>query len=157
MEKIASAISGLTYMTDFITLGIKCLFKFLKLDEQKTIVEELDGNLKENWAVDLKRRVQQYGYKYAFSLLFSKKKIHAQRSRYRHEESCTSYSIYFIANNEKVTFSNFPCNGLRLVDMKFFPKLPDQVIINEYEPGEHQIYVTRRARNQPTCRQNSLL
>lgn len=57
-------IKGLTYIPNFITQ-----------EEQDNIVQQLDGALNENWAHDLKRRVQQYGYRFIYvSILNDMKK-----------------------------------------------------------------------------------
>lgn len=66
-----------------------------------------------SWLLDLKRRVQHFGYKYDY------------RAR------TVSFSDHLGALPEWL-----PCLGQRLVRDGIFDRLPDQVIVNEYLPGQ---------------------
>ncbi len=94
-----SAISGLTYIPNFITQA-----------EETALLEKIDN---QPWLLDLKRRVQHYGYKYDYKVrnITSEHKLGALPS--------------FLQNY---------CD--RLEQDKIFTKAPDQVIINEYQPGQ---------------------
>jgi len=90
--------------------GLVYVRDFITKDEEKEIVKNVD---KENWSHDLKRRVQQYGYTFSYET--------------------------------KQVDPNFPTDPMpswlepvrnRLVEGKYFPVLPDQLIINEYNPGQ---------------------
>jgi len=65
------------------------------------------------WIADLKRRVQHYGYRYDY------------KARYVTSESYLGPLPEWVSPY---------CNQLRING--FFPQLPDQVIVNEYEPGQ---------------------
>lgn len=90
-------IDGLIYFPSFITE-----------EEEKSLLEIID---QQAWLEDLRRRTQQYGYKYDYT----KKKI---------DESMAIGSIpkWLSGINERL--------------LPFFTKLPDQIIINEYLPGQ---------------------
>jgi alkylated DNA repair dioxygenase AlkB len=67
----------------------------------------------ENWLGDLKRRVQHYGYKYDYKARF------------------IDYSMKIGELPEWVTpFAN------KLYQEGYMPALPDQLIVNEYKPGQ---------------------
>ena len=67
----------------------------------------------EKWLGDLKRRVQHYGYKYDY------------RAR---------YIDYFMRIGELPEWSKSIAQ--RLYEDGYMPELPDQLIVNEYEPGQ---------------------
>lgn len=92
-------IPGLSYIPDFITEH-----------EQKLLLEMIDSA---PWLLDLKRRVQHYGYKY-------------------------DYKKRTVDPSMKV--GDLPDwimqVGTRIKEMNFMEYVPDQVIVNEYEPGQ---------------------
>lgn len=98
-ENPAEKISGLTYITDYITPA-----------QEAELISIID---QQPWLTDLKRRVQHYGWKYDYT---------AKRV------------------DESMRLGNLPewllgcCEGLK--EQVYFPKIPDQVIINEYQPGQ---------------------
>lgn len=47
-------------------VGLKYISNFITKEEEETIVQKLDGELERHWAHDLKRRVQQYGYRFIY-------------------------------------------------------------------------------------------
>ncbi len=98
-EMPAPDISGLTYISDFITKG-----------EEQFLLRNIDCA---PWLNDLKRRVQHYGYKYDY------------KSRTVNDDA------YLGPLPEWV----MPVSQ-RLFAEAIFPAVPDQVIINEYEPGQ---------------------
>jgi alkylated DNA repair dioxygenase AlkB len=93
------AISGLQYVHDFITQ-----------QEHQSLLEVIDAS---PWLLDLKRRVQHYGYKY-------------------------DYQKRTIDPSMKV--GELPAwaleLGKRMFQQEIISFIPDQVIINEYEPGQ---------------------
>lgn len=68
---------------------------------------------RQEWNHDLKRRVQHYGYKYDYR----KRKVNSEM---------------FIGDLPDWLFNI----AKKLFKDKLFPRLPDQVIINEYNPGQ---------------------
>lgn len=90
--------------------GLIYIHEFVTEEEQKSLIETIDSL---PWLTDLKRRTQHYGYKYDYT----KKQIDS--------------SMFLGPIPEWIQpFSK------RLVDLKHFDKLPDQVIVNEYLPGQ---------------------
>jgi len=98
-SEIVSQISGLTYMPNFVTPK-----------EHEVLWNAID---KEEWQIDLKRRVQHYGWKYDY------------------KARSIDYSMYL---------GELPDWGKpiaeRLYTYELFPEVPDQMIVNEYEPGQ---------------------
>lgn len=92
-------IKGLTYIPLFLS----------KID-QDYLVKIID---QQSWLSDLKRRTQQYGYKYDYT-----KKV-ADRSMYL--GSLPDWIDPYLH---------------RLVSESYFNESPDQVIVNEYQPGQ---------------------
>ncbi len=83
---------------------------FLTSAEQTRVLEEVDSR---PWRTDLKRRVQHYGYRYDYK---------ARR---------VDVSMYL------GSLPGFALEiGTRLVDARLFDKAPDQLIVNEYMPGQ---------------------
>lgn len=90
--------------------GMQYLSNFIGEDEEKDLIVTIDSN---EWCNDLKRRTQHYGYKYDYT----KKKID--------ESMYVGLIPAWMASY---------CT--RMVGLGFFSKKPDQVIINEYLPGQ---------------------
>lgn len=90
--------------------GLAYLPGLLTLKEQATLVAEVDAR---PWLDDLQRRVQHYGYRYDY-------KARAVRP-----------SMYVGPLPE------FTVNvAKRLVEEGLLDELPDQLIVNEYQPGQ---------------------
>ena len=92
-------IPGLTYIPNYITSA-----------QETALLNIIDA---QPWLLDLKRRVQHYGWKY-------------------------DYKAMNITNDQKLGplpewLQNY-CNKLQQDGI--FAKTPDQVIINEYQPGQ---------------------
>ena len=90
--------------------GLRYIPNFISAAMSAELLERID---KQNWRADLRRRVQHYGYIYDY------------RSR---------------AISHDMKLGPLP-NWLgeissKLVEQKIFALMPDQVIINEYEPGQ---------------------
>jgi alkylated DNA repair dioxygenase AlkB len=83
---------------------------FLSADEAARIVAHIDNA---DWITDLKRRVQHYGFKYDYK----------------------AKSV-----DESMRIADLPLwaerMGNRLVNLGLFSTVPDQVIVNEYLPGQ---------------------
>lgn len=92
-------IKGLTYISDFLSKR-----------DQEYLVEIVD---QQSWLLDLRRRTQQYGYKYDYT-----KKV-------------ADSSMYLGSLPDWID----PYNH-RLVSEGYFSQTPDQVIVNEYQPGQ---------------------
>jgi alkylated DNA repair dioxygenase AlkB len=90
--------------------GLIYIPKFISELEVKEFINEINN---EKWLNDLKRRVQHYGYKYDY------------------KARSIDYSMFI---------GPLPNWVLRLTKRlfheKFFDTLPDQLIINEYQPGQ---------------------
>jgi alkylated DNA repair dioxygenase AlkB len=90
--------------------GLTCISDFITPAEEAALLDTID---QQSWLTDLKRRVQHYGWKYDYT---------ARRV------------------DEAMRLGPMPewlmdyCR--RLYKDGHFPKLPDQVIINEYQPGQ---------------------
>lgn len=91
-------------------LGLSYLPGFITVDQSAALIAEIDN---QTWRSDLKRRVQHYGYVYDY------------RSR---------------AISKEMKLGPLPewLDGMtrQLVRRNIFPKTPDQIIINEYKPGQ---------------------
>lgn len=90
--------------------GLCYIPSFITASEEQALLQKIDA---QSWLADLKRRVQHYGWKYDYT---------ARRV------------------DETMRLGALPdwlmelCH--RLQQDGHFPKLPDQVIINEYQPGQ---------------------
>jgi alkylated DNA repair dioxygenase AlkB len=83
---------------------------FVTREVEDCLLQEIDVS---EWRTDLRRRVQHYGYRYDY------------RSR----------SVdYTMRIGELPAWAS--TIALRLVTEGIFPEKPDQVIVNEYEPGQ---------------------
>jgi len=91
-------------------LGLRYIADFVSEQEQKDLIQIIDS---QSWDKSLTRRVQQYGYKYDYT----KKTVDS--------------SLYLGALPDWLS----PYLQ-RLLDQKIFADVPDQVIINEYLPGQ---------------------
>jgi alkylated DNA repair dioxygenase AlkB len=83
---------------------------FLNLTEQISVLREVDD---QPWRNDLKRRVQHYGYRYDYKA--------RQVDRAMYLGPLPPFAL--------------PVAG-KLVARMYFPQLPDQLIVNEYLPGQ---------------------
>lgn len=94
-----SLISGIKYIPDFINQ-----------QEHLALLSLIDTS---SWLLDLKRRVQHYGYKY-------------------------DYQKRAINSSMKVcALPDWALRlGKRMYDEKIIDFIPDQLIVNEYEPGQ---------------------
>ena len=90
--------------------GLIVLENYVSLEEHAQILRSIDNEI---WLNDLKRRVQHYGFKYNY------------KSR------SIDHGMYIGA---LPTWSQQLCN--RLVNDKLINYLPDQIIVNEYLPGQ---------------------
>lgn len=90
--------------------GLHYIPDFISEGEHKEIWDAIN---KENWLDDLKRRVQHYGYKYDY------------------KKRSLDYSMYIGAIPQ---WTNFVAE--RIVEKGYMRELPDQVIVNEYLPGQ---------------------
>lgn len=90
--------------------GLTYLPQYITEAEQTALWQSVNN---ENWLGDLKRRVQHYGYKYDYKARF------------------IDYSMKIGELPEWVLpFAK------KLNQEGFMPKMPDQLIVNEYEPGQ---------------------
>lgn len=92
-------ISGLTYLPDFVVA-----------EEEAALLAQIDAAA---WRHDLKRRVQQYGYRYDY------------RARTVTPADRLGDLPDWLAPLAE-----------RLATAGWFPRRPDQVIVNEYAPGQ---------------------
>lgn len=90
--------------------GLQYVPDFLTSEEEKDLLESINIS---PWLSDIKRRVQHYGYKYDY------------------KARSIDYSMYLGPLPEWA--SNL---GMRLFEGKYIDRIPDQLIINEYLPGQ---------------------
>lgn len=90
--------------------GLSYLPEFISEEEHKSLIKLIDN---QPWMHDLKRRVQHYGYKYDYK----KRKV--------------DYSMKIA--DLPAWLNKF---AIRLKQKNIFPEVPDQVIVNEYLPGQ---------------------
>lgn len=90
--------------------GLTYISDFISEEEQSNLIETID---KQPWLLDLKRRTQHYGYKYDYTRKLIDK------------------SMYVGPIPEWI----MPLLN-KLIDNKHFKVLSDQVIVNEYLPGQ---------------------
>ncbi|MFN0037595.1 MAG: alpha-ketoglutarate-dependent dioxygenase AlkB [Saprospiraceae bacterium] len=90
--------------------GLSYIGHFITVEEEKLLLTAIDAGV---WLHDLKRRVQHYGYKY-------------------------DYKARRIDLNMKIGQLPNWLEGIaqRLKSEGFFQEAPDQVIVNEYQPGQ---------------------
>lgn len=90
--------------------GLQYILEYITEDEHDELLDAIDRQI---WQEDLKRRVQHYGYKYDY------------------KKRAVDYSMYL---------GELPDWLLTIAqkfdERKLVAKLPDQVIINEYKPGQ---------------------
>lgn len=90
--------------------GLKCICDYISAAEQCQLLDKIDRQV---WSTELKRRVQHYGYKYNYQ------KRSIESSLYLGDIPDWLLSIAKQLYRENLTET-----------------LPDQLIINEYEPGQ---------------------
>ncbi|NJI72297.1 alpha-ketoglutarate-dependent dioxygenase AlkB [Sphingobacterium kitahiroshimense] len=90
--------------------GLRYIPNFITRSEERNLLCSING---ETWLNDLKRRVQHYGYKYDY------------RAR------ALNYSMYLGGLPKWAT----PFTS-RIYAEKFIKEIPDQLIVNEYIPGQ---------------------
>lgn len=90
--------------------GLSYILEFITVDEERALLAAIDAS---PWLTDLKRRVQHYGYKY-------------------------DYKARAVINDAYI--GELPewlePIAKRLHDQGNFQTVPDQAIVNEYEPGQ---------------------
>lgn len=97
-------------MTTTKVQGLKYISNYITPNEHNQLIHIIDSQI---WSKDLKRRVQHYGYKYDY------KKRTVVPSMYLGKLPDWIFSI-----------------ASRLYEDKLFDEMPDQMIINEYNPGQ---------------------
>lgn len=102
--------SQLSVFQDERPNGLTYLENYISKDGAGRFVQEIDAA---PWRTDLKRRVQHYGYRYDY-----------RARQARREDYLGPLPILFQELAE------------RLTDDGHFQTVPDQVIVNEYEPGQ---------------------
>lgn len=90
--------------------GLSYINNFIDTQEQDSLIKQIDN---QEWLQDLSRRTQHYGYKYDYT----KKSV--------------DQSLFLGPLPDWLKlYTN------KLTEQKIFDKTPDQVIINEYLPGQ---------------------
>jgi alkylated DNA repair dioxygenase AlkB len=90
--------------------GLTYLRDFVSEADEKALLADVDGR---PWLSDLKRRVQHYGYKYDYK--------------------ARGIDASMFVGPVPVTLL---APGKALADKGLVPNIPDQLIVNEYEPGQ---------------------
>ena len=96
--------------TETLIDGLEYIENFLTPAEQQILLSQIDA---QPWIMDLKRRVQHYGY------------------RYNYKSRSVNQAVYLGELPEWAMAIANKIYDLKYSDIKF-----DQVIVNEYEPGQ---------------------
>ena len=107
---MATPPSQLSFFPDEWPDGLTYLENYILEDEADRLVQEIDAGL---WRADLKRRVQHYGYRYDY-----------KARQARREDYLGPLPEQFQQLAERLTTEGY------------FQAVPDQVIVNEYQPGQ---------------------
>lgn len=91
--------------------GLKYFPQFLSADEQTSVIHRID---EESWRSDLERRVQHYGWRYDY------------RARTVDQEMRIGPLPEWLQSIAKRLYA----------ETHLFDRVPDQAIVNEYEPGQ---------------------
>lgn len=89
--------------------GLTYVRNFISESEQNSLLKKIDSEL---WLTELKRRVQHYGYKYDYA---------------KHQINNAMYIA---------PLPDWSLAVAKRLQQSYSPTLPDQVIVNEYEPGQ---------------------
>lgn len=90
--------------------GLKYIAEYITMEQENKLMELIDNR---PWITELKRRVQHYGYKYDY-------------------KSRSINQSYYLGSLPE--WLQILCNALHRQNI--FYELPNQVIINEYMPGQ---------------------
>ncbi len=93
-----------------VVSGLRYIPEFISTDAESELINQIDS---QHWLNDLKRRVQHYGYKYDY-----------KARNLTQEFNLGPMPDWLLLYSRKLFFDGF------------FDKVPDQVIINEYLPGQ---------------------
>lgn len=107
---MATPPSQLSFFPDEWPDGLTYLENYIPEDEADRLVQEIDTA---PWRADLKRRVQHYGYRYDY-----------KARQARQEDYLSPLPELFHELAERLTADGH------------FQAIPDQVIVNEYQPGQ---------------------
>ena len=107
---MATQPSQLSFFHDEWPEGLTYLENYVPEDEADRLVQEIDAA---RWRIDLKRRVQHYGYRYDY-----------KARQARREDYLGPLPELFHQLAERLTSEGH------------FHAIPDQVIVNEYQPGQ---------------------
>ena len=107
---MATPPSQLSFFPDERPDGLTYLENYISDDEADRLVHEIDAA---PWRTDLKRRVQHYGYRYDY-----------KARQARREDYLGPLPERFQKLAERLTAEGH------------FQAVPDQVIVNEYQPGQ---------------------
>ena len=107
---MATPPSQLSFFPDEWPDGLTYLENYISEDEADRLVQEIDTA---RWRTDLKRRVQHYGYRYDY-----------KSRQARREDYLGPLPELFQQLAERLTTEGH------------FQAVPDQVIVNEYQPGQ---------------------
>ena len=107
---MATPPSQLSFFQDEWPDGLTYLENYISEDEADRLVQEIDAA---PWRTDLKRRVQHYGYRYDY------------KARQARRKDCLGPLPAL-----------FQKLAERLTSEGHFQTVPDQVIVNEYQPGQ---------------------
>ena len=107
---MATPPSQLSFFPDEWPDGLTYLENYISEDEADRLVQEIDAA---PWRTDLKRRVQHYGYRYDY-----------KARQARRADHLGPLPVLFQQLAERLTAEGH------------FQNVPDQVIVNEYQPGQ---------------------
>jgi alkylated DNA repair dioxygenase AlkB len=93
-----------------IISGLTYIADFIDASAEALLIQTIDA---QPWITELKRRVQHYGWRYD----------------YKARSATNDLRIGALPDW-------LQCYAVRLQQAGYFPEMPDQVIINEYQPGQ---------------------
>jgi alkylated DNA repair dioxygenase AlkB len=99
--------------TGALPSGLTYVPDLVSIADERALLDLLDNTLADRWMSDLSRRVQHFGYRYDY-------KARALSFKDRIESPPPMVASI----------------GQQLVDLGYFAEAPDQVIVNEYQPGQ---------------------
>lgn len=110
MRSLNKKVRNLDVQTETMISGLKYTPDYLSKRQEQTLLAWIDA---QGWLTDLKRRVQHYGYRY-------------------------DYKLRRISEAEQLGPLPSPLYDLAqaLKEQNIFTETPDQVIVNEYLPGQ---------------------
>jgi alkylated DNA repair dioxygenase AlkB len=123
------------FYMDISCSGLQLETDFVSAEEERALIEYLDS---QTWAGTLTRRVQQFGCALLFaSSCHRLNRTAPRRLVYKYNRAGEQKgSAAAAAASVPAIPAAFDALCARLVERGLFPRAPEQVIVNEYQPGQ---------------------